>query len=62
MKTSDFFEGNIRTFNQRSPMFCNFRTDASLPLKFFFKKTPTLPTPGHQIPCFYKGFRVKDRV
>ena len=36
--------------------------DASLPLKFFFKKTPTLPTPGHQNPCFYKGFRVKDRV
>ena len=25
-ETSDFFEANIRTFAQRSPMFCNFRT------------------------------------
>ena len=30
-KTSDFFDENIRTFAQRSPMFCYFRTAASLP-------------------------------
>ena len=29
-KTSDFFDANIRTFAQRSPMFCTFRTAVSL--------------------------------
>ena len=28
-KTSDFFDENIRTFAQRSPMFCIFRTATS---------------------------------
>ena len=40
METSALLTQNIRTFYQRSPMFCNFRTIASLPLqKKFFKKT-----------------------
>ena len=39
METSALLMQNIRTFYQRSPMFCNFRTIASLPLqKKFFKK------------------------
>ena len=31
MKTSVLLRQNIRTFAQRSPMFCYFRTAASLP-------------------------------
>ena len=30
IKTSDFFDENIRTFAQRSPMFCTFRVAVSL--------------------------------
>ena len=30
MKTSVLLKQNIRTFTQRSPMFCSFRTAASL--------------------------------
>ena len=69
MKTSDFFEGNIRTFDAKHPYFQSKKSDVLQlpdrrlsPPKIFFQKTPTLPTPGHQNPCFYKGFRVKDRV
>ena len=39
-KTSDFFDENIRTFAQRSPMFCIFRTATShSPFPPLYKKS-----------------------
>ena len=63
MKTSVVLGQNIRTFAQRSPMFCTFRTATLLSLnKKSFWKSPTFPTPQHEMPCIYWRFRVKDRV
>ena len=38
IETSALLMQNIRTFYQRSPMFCNFRKGVSLPYKKKFKK------------------------
>ena len=38
METSVLLMQNIRTFHQRSPMFCNFRAVTSLPYKKKVKK------------------------
>ena len=65
LKTSDFFEGNIRTFDAKHPYFQSKKSDVLQlpdrrlsPPKIFFQKSPTLPTPGMENPNKLWHFRV----
>ena len=57
LKTSDFFDRNIGTFDAKHPYFLSKKSDVlQLPegslsplQKKFFKKIPTFPTPRNQI-------------
>ena len=78
IKTSDFFDGNIGTFDAKHPYFLSKKSDVlQLPntivlhlpdrypspsTKKVFGKSPTFPTPDGETCSVYKGFRVKDRV
>ena len=61
IKTSDFFDGNIGTFDAKHPYFLSKKSDVlQLPegslsplQKKFFKKIPTFPTPRNQISFVY---------
>ena len=69
IKTSDFFDENIRTFGAKHPYFVPKKSDVLLLpdhnlslYKKSFWKSPTFPTPTGKTFSVFKGFRVKDRV
>ena len=61
IKISDFFDGNIGTFNAKYPYFPSKKSDVlqlpeerfSPPTKKVYYKSPTFSTPRHQTSCVY---------